>query len=46
MSTALADTSLAVAVDIGGTFTDIEILDETTGQTFAVKTPTTPDDPS
>lgn len=35
-----------IAVDIGGTFTDIEILDETTGQTFAVKTPTTPDDPS
>jgi N-methylhydantoinase A/oxoprolinase/acetone carboxylase beta subunit len=35
-----------IAVDIGGTFTDIEILDETTGQTFAIKTPTTPDDPS
>jgi N-methylhydantoinase A/oxoprolinase/acetone carboxylase beta subunit len=34
------------AVDIGGTFTDIEILDEATGETRAVKTPTTPDDPS
>lgn len=38
--------TVRIAVDIGGTFTDIEILDETTGQTFAVKTPTTPDDPS
>ncbi|MFN3745423.1 MAG: hydantoinase/oxoprolinase family protein [Hyphomicrobiaceae bacterium] len=35
-----------IAVDIGGTFTDIQILDETSGQTFALKTPTTPDDPS
>ena len=35
-----------IAVDIGGTFTDIEILDEATGETRAVKTPTTPDDPS
>jgi len=38
--------AVRIAVDIGGTFTDIEILDEATGQTFAVKTPTTPDDPS
>jgi N-methylhydantoinase A len=38
--------SVRVAVDIGGTFTDLEILHETTGQTFAAKTPTTPDDPS
>jgi N-methylhydantoinase A len=38
--------AVRIAVDIGGTFTDIEILDEATGQTFAAKTPTTPDDPS
>ena len=38
--------SVRVAVDIGGTFTDLEILHEATGQTFAAKTPTTPDDPS
>ena len=38
--------TVRIAVDIGGTFTDIEILDEATGQTFAAKTPTTPDDPS
>lgn len=38
--------AVRIAVDIGGTFTDIEILDEASGQTFAAKTPTTPDDPS
>jgi N-methylhydantoinase A len=38
--------SVRVAVDIGGTFTDLEILHEATGRTFAAKTPTTPDDPS
>ena len=38
--------TVRIAVDIGGTFTDIEILDEATGQTFAAKTPTTPVDPS
>lgn len=38
--------SFRVAVDIGGTFTDLQILDEATGETFAAKTPTTPDDPS
>ncbi len=38
--------TVRIAVDIGGTFTDIEILDEASGQTFAAKTPTTPDDPS
>ncbi len=38
--------SFRVAVDIGGTFTDLQILDEATGRTFAAKTPTTPDDPS
>ena len=38
--------SVRVAIDIGGTFTDLQILHEATGQTFAAKTPTTPDDPS
>ena len=37
---------IRVAVDIGGTFTDLQILDEATGTTYAGKTPTTPDDPS
>ncbi|WP_374445057.1 hydantoinase/oxoprolinase family protein [Stella sp.] len=35
-----------IAVDIGGTFTDLQILDEATGETAAHKTPTTPADPS
>jgi N-methylhydantoinase A len=35
-----------VAVDIGGTFTDLQVLNETTGATHSAKTPTTPDDPS
>ena len=35
-----------IAVDIGGTFTDLQILDEETGATHAIKTPTTPDNPS
>jgi len=35
-----------IAVDIGGTFTDLQILDENSGVTHALKTPTTPDDPS
>ena len=39
-------TSLRVAVDIGGTFTDLQILDEATGVAHAHKVPTTPTDPS
>ncbi len=35
-----------IAVDIGGTFTDLQILDARTGAAVAWKTPTTPDDPS
>ncbi len=38
--------SVRIAVDIGGTFTDLQILDEATGETAAHKTPTTPADPS
>jgi len=36
----------AVAIDIGGTFTDITLLDRRTGRVWNAKTPTTPDDPS
>lgn len=35
-----------IAVDIGGTFTDIEILEEATGRVHQFKTPSTPSDPS
>ncbi len=37
---------IRVAVDIGGTFTDLQILDEASGACWAFKTPTTPADPS
>ncbi len=36
---------LRVAVDVGGTFTDVCIMDEETGQIRIEKTPSTPDDP-
>jgi N-methylhydantoinase A len=37
---------IRIAVDIGGTFTDLEFLDEASGETHSFKTATTPDDPS
>jgi N-methylhydantoinase A len=37
---------IRVAVDIGGTFTDLEIVDLRTGRSGSLKTPTVPDDPS
>jgi N-methylhydantoinase A len=36
----------AVAIDTGGTFTDVTLLDRDTGQSWNAKTPSTPDDPS
>ncbi len=38
-------TKTRVAVDVGGTFTDVCIMDEETGQIRIEKTPSTPDDP-
>jgi N-methylhydantoinase A len=38
--------SLIVAVDIGGTFTDITLQDIQTGEDWTAKTPSTPRDPS
>ena len=37
---------LRIAVDIGGTFTDLQVLDARDGSVRAWKTPTTPEDPS
>jgi N-methylhydantoinase A len=37
---------IRIAVDIGGTFTDIEILDAGSGAIHQIKTPSTPADPS
>ncbi|MCH9673823.1 MAG: hypothetical protein K0U93_20465, partial [Gammaproteobacteria bacterium] len=42
----MSNTSVRIAIDIGGTFTDIQVLFEGTGRCYAHKTPTTPDDPS
>lgn len=42
----MASRRIRIAVDIGGTFTDLECLDEATGAAFSFKTPTTPEDPS
>ncbi|RYI92608.1 MAG: hydantoinase/oxoprolinase family protein, partial [Acetobacteraceae bacterium] len=36
----------AIAIDIGGTFTDIVLYDDTTGRFSAHKELTTPDDPA
>jgi N-methylhydantoinase A len=36
----------AIALDVGGTFTDVTLLDTNTGQLTITKTPTTPLDPS
>jgi len=36
----------AIALDVGGTFTDVALVDETSGRLWVTKTPTTPADPS
>ncbi|MEM6761802.1 MAG: hydantoinase/oxoprolinase family protein [Pseudomonadota bacterium] len=38
--------ALTLAVDIGGTFTDVALSDSVTGQVWRTKTPSRPDDPS
>ena len=42
----MSSTDLAMAVDIGGTFTDVALRDGATGQVWRAKTPSTPADPS
>jgi N-methylhydantoinase B len=37
---------LRIGIDTGGTFTDVVAVDETTGEIFTTKTPSTPEDPS
>ncbi len=41
-----SEPELAIAVDIGGTFTDISLVDHATGKTWRAKTPSLPSDPS
>ena len=38
--------SYRLGVDVGGTFTDLILIDETSGKIFAAKVPSTPDDSS
>ncbi len=38
--------NIRIAIDIGGTFTDVQVLEESSGRSFSLKTPTTPHDPS
>jgi N-methylhydantoinase A len=38
--------ALTLAVDIGGTFTDVALADPASGQVWRAKTPSRPDDPS
>lgn len=38
--------ALSIAVDIGGTFTDISLLDRASGKVWRAKTPSVPADPS
>ena len=42
----MAASPFCLGVDVGGTFTDVLLLDESTGETFRSKVPTTPTDPS
>jgi N-methylhydantoinase A len=42
----MSSIDLALAVDIGGTFTDVALRNGTTGEVWRAKTPSTPDDPS
>lgn len=42
----MSQNRITVAVDIGGTFTDLELRDDTTGLSHSLKSPTTPDDPA
>ena len=46
MAAGKSNPAIRVAVDIGGTFTDLEILEERTGALHSLKVPTTPADPS
>jgi len=40
------DRTVSIAIDTGGTFTDISLVDRATGEEWKTKVPSTPDDPS
>ena len=41
-----APAALAIAVDVGGTFTDVTLQDPASGRAWRAKTPSVPADPS
>ena len=45
-SPSVKDRDVSVAIDTGGTFTDVSLIDRTSGQEWKAKVPSTPDDPS
>jgi N-methylhydantoinase A len=45
MAHEIPNSSFAVAVDIGGTFTDVALVDHATGRSWRAKTPSIPSDP-
>lgn len=42
----MSNRRITIAVDIGGTFTDLELRDAGTGASHSLKSPTTPDNPA
>lgn len=42
----MADVSYRLGIDIGGTFTDLSLMNEATGALTELKTPTVTDDPA
>ena len=46
MATNSGSQRVRIAVDIGGTFTDLQVFNESAGRLHELKTPTTPDDPA
>ena len=42
----MLESRLPIAIDIGGTFTDLQVLEEGSGRSFPLKCPATPADPS
>src|SRR3974390_2803970 len=46
MASESGSSQLVIGVDTGGTFTDATLVNPATGQSWAGKTPSTPEDPS
>ena len=42
----MLESRLPIAIDMGGTFTELQVLEEGSGRSFALACPATPADPS